>query len=73
MSQDASVVEKHLLEEYGSVVRWNGPLGVFFSVIPDLWPNVDPILPTGKPFMGRRSQGHKPYSQELSHRFQKAG
>ena len=27
-NKDASVNEKHLLENYGTVARWNGPLGV---------------------------------------------
>ena len=29
--EEASVVEKRLLEEYGGVARWNGLLGVYFS------------------------------------------
>ena len=36
MIQDASVPEKHILERYGGVARWNGPLGVFWSVTLDL-------------------------------------
>jgi hypothetical protein len=29
-SEEAGVVEKRLLEEYGTVARWNGALGVRF-------------------------------------------
>jgi len=36
-TQDAGAVEKHLLENYGTVARWNGPLGVRSAVITDKW------------------------------------
>ena len=32
--QEATVVEKRILEDYGAVARWNGCLGVhFFSAV----------------------------------------
>ena len=27
-NQEAGATEKHILEKYGTVARWNGPLGV---------------------------------------------
>ena len=60
--EEASVVEKHILDEYGTVARWNGTLGVrcFVEV-----GSLRSCYRTGTSFMGRRPQGYPPYPAEL--------
>jgi hypothetical protein len=38
--EEASVLEKHILDEYGTVARWNGTLGVRFFLEMDRYTDV---------------------------------
>lgn len=46
--EEAKVIEKKILEEHGTIARWNGPLGVGFLYRSPAWYTLIPCGDVGR-------------------------
>lgn len=69
--KEALVFEEELLDEYGTIVRWNGALGVRFFLISDAVHSSHLRCHLGTTVVDRRPESYSPHSPGLHSRVRK--